>query len=171
MSINDPVGSLGSIEQLSMISNSPFKTHFPFPSTWHRQKKKLLASSLLSIISQATMHHLYASLLLTLYTISAPTLALPTPPTSPAITFAQALRADLHCGMIACPGGNSRGHAFCQNIGCDYCVIVASSPPLTHYECDGLRRAPAETSLVSVGKWNGTIADARRYPNGVGIDE
>ena len=117
------------------------------------------------------MHRLYASILLTLYTISAPILAFPAPPTSPAITFAQALRADYHCGMIACPGGNSQGHAFCENIGCDYCVMVASSPPTTHYECDGLRRATGGTALVSVGKWNESIAAARRDPKGVGFDE
>ncbi|KAF6239256.1 hypothetical protein HO173_002517 [Letharia columbiana] len=87
------------------------------------------------------MHHLYASMLLTLSTTSALTIVLPAAPTSLATTLPQALRSDLHCGMIACPGGSSEGHAFCAAIGCDYCVIVASSTPTTHYECDGLRRA------------------------------
>ena len=117
------------------------------------------------------MHYFYATILLILSTSSAPTLALPAPPTSPAITLLQALRSDFHCGMITCPGGNSVGHAFCENIGCDYCVIVASSPPTTHYECDGLRRTTGEASLISVEKWNGSIAAARRYPDGVKFDE
>ena len=49
--------------------------------------------------------------------------------------------------------------------------MVASSPPTTHYECDGLRRATGRTALVSVGKWNESIAAARRDPKVVGFDE
>ena len=103
------------------------------------------------------MHHLYASILLTLSTVSVSVFALPAPPTSPIITLPQALRADLHCGMIACSGGDRDGHAFCESIGCDYCVMVASSPPITHYECDGLRRATGDASLMSGREGNGTI--------------
>lgn len=87
----------------------------------------------------------YASLLLLLLltlltTTPASPLAPPAPPATPAIPLPQGLRSDLHCGMIACPSGDADGHAFCQTVGCDHCVVVASSPPTTHYECDGLRR-------------------------------
>ena len=114
------------------------------------------------------MHPLHASTLLTLLTMSICTFALPAPPTTPAITLLQSLRADLHCGMIACPGGNDEGHTFCENIGCDYCVMVVSSPPTTRYECDGLRGATGEASLISGAKWNGSIAAApSRFPGRV----
>lgn len=107
------------------------------------------------------MRYPHTSMLLTLSTLSAFTLALPAPPTSPALTLLQALRADVHCGMVTCPGGGPDGHAFCERIGCDYCVVVASSPPTTHYECDGLRRAlPGEVSSMSERKGNGLIETA-----------
>ena len=115
---------------------------------------------------------LHASTLLTLSTMSICTFALPTQLTTPAITLLQPLRSDLHCGMIACPGGNPEGHAFCETIGCDYCVMVVSSPPTTHYECDGLRAATGDAPLTSGRKWNGSIAAVpRRYPGGVKLDE
>lgn len=107
------------------------------------------------------MHHLYASMLLPLSTMSISTFALPAPPVSPPTTLPQALRSDAHCGMIACPGGGPVGHAFCEAIGCDYCVMVASSPPTTHYECDGgLRRATGDGPFVREGGWNGSIVTA-----------
>ena len=72
--------------------------------------------------------------------------------------------------MVACPGGTDDGHAFCANIGCDYCVMVVSSPPTTHYECDGLRRAGGGASLVRVETWNVSIAGAREYAEGLKYD-
>ncbi len=68
--------------------------------------------------------------------------------------------------MVACPGGGPDGHAFCEQMGCDYCVIVASTPPTTHFECDGLQRATEEVSLTSGGKWNRSLAAAGRRPVG-----
>ena len=73
--------------------------------------------------------------------------------------------------MVACPGGGPAGHAFCERLGCDFCVIVVSTPPTMRYECDGLRRAPGEASLIRDGKWNGSIATAVRYPVRVKDDE
>ena len=117
------------------------------------------------------MRYLNTSMLLTLFTISTFTLALPSPASSLTLTIPQALRADLHCGAIACPGSGPEGHAFCEGIGCDYCVIVVSSPPTTRYECDGMRRATGGVSLVSGGKPNESITPAVRQPDRVKHDE
>ena len=116
-----------------------------------------LTASLSTSSPGPKMHRLYTSPFLTLSTLLAFVSGFPTPPTSPAITLLQAFRSDLHCGMIACPGGGPEGHAFCENIGCDYCVVVASTPPTTHYECDGLRRATGEAAMVWGGRWNGSV--------------
>lgn len=72
--------------------------------------------------------------------------------------------------MIACLGGTDEGHDFCAHIGCDYCIMVVSSPPTTRYECDGLRRVGGGASLIGVGKWNGSIAAAREYSEGLKYD-
>ena len=116
------------------------------------------------------MRYLNTSMLLTLFTISTFTLALPPPRSSLTLTTPQAFRSDLHCGAVACPGGGPEGHAFCQRLGCDYCVIVASSPPTTQYECDGLRAATGGVSLVSGGKPNESITPAVRQPDRVKHD-
>ena len=109
-------------------------------------------------------------MLLTLFTISTFTLALPPSPKPLSLTIPQALRSDLHCGALACPGGGPEGHAFCQRMGCDYCLIVATSPPTTRYECDGLRGATRGVSLVNGGKLNESVTPAVRQPDMVKDD-
>ena len=106
------------------------------------------------------MRHLNTYVLFALFTISTFTLALPPRPNSLTLTTPQALDSDLHCGAVACPGGDPEGHAFCQRLGCDYCLIVATSHPLTRYECDGLRGATEGVSLVNGGKLNESTTPA-----------
>lgn len=43
--------------------------------------------------------------------------------------------------MVTCPDGGSNGHAFCQLIGCDYCVAVVQDEGPDKFECDGSRQA------------------------------
>ena len=116
------------------------------------------------------MRYLNTSTLFILFTISTFTLALPPPPNSLTLTIPQALRSDLHCGAITCPGGGPEGHAFCESIGCDYCLLVASTPPTTRFECDGLRGATRGVSLVNGGKPNESITPAVRQPERVKHD-
>ena len=121
-------------------------------------------------VSMPKMRHLSTYMLLTLFTISTFTLALPSPPNSLTITTPQGLRSEAHCGAVACPGSGPDGDAFCERLGCDYCVIVVSSPPTTRYECDGVRGATHGVSLVTGGKPNEHIAPAVRQPNRVKHD-
>ena len=73
--------------------------------------------------------------------------------------------------MITCPGGGPDGHAFCEHLGCDYCVAVASSTPTTHFECDGLRSASGEAAMVRGGRQNGSVAAARWHHEGMDSEE
>ena len=77
-------------------------------------------------------------------TMSALLLARPSAPTSPVIVTPHGLAADMHCGAFACPGPDA--HAFCRELGCDYCVVALTSVPTTHYEGD--REATGRVSLV-----------------------
>lgn len=117
------------------------------------------------------MRYFDTYLLFTLFAISTFTLALPPRPNSLTLTTPQALSSDLHCGAVTCPGGGPEGHAFCRRLGCDYCLIVASSPPTTRFECDGLRGANGGASLVDDGgKLNESITPAVRQPDRVKDD-
>ena len=109
-------------------------------------------------------------MLLTLFTLSTFTLALPPRPTSLHLTTPQAFRSESHCGAVACPGSGPEGDAFCERLGCDYCVIVVASPPTTRYECDGARGATPGVSLVGGGKPNEAIIPTVRQPDTVKHD-
>lgn len=122
-------------------------------------------------ICQPKMRHLNTSMLLALSTTWAVTLALPAPPTTLVHTLPQALRSDAHCGMVACPGGTRAGHAFCERLGCDFCVIIPSSPPVERWECDGMGRGAGGVSLVDVGKGNASHPAAAIYHHQVKNDE
>ena len=109
-------------------------------------------------------------MLLTLFTISTLTLALPPRPASLSLTVPQAFRSDLHCGAVSCPKDGPEGDAFCETLGCDYCVIVVSSPPTTRYECDGARGATRGVALMDGAKPNEPVTPAVRQPDRVKQD-
>ena len=63
--------------------------------------------------------------------------------------------------MISCPNDGPSGHAFCQVLGCEFCMIVIVATH-TRYECDGMREASRNGGGVSDGNGvrNMTAGDA-----------
>ena len=67
--------------------------------------------------------------------------ALPAPSSPPhGLLALLRLKSDSHCGIFKCPNGGPSGHAFCQALGCDFCIIVVRSLGAEDYECDGMFR-------------------------------
>ncbi|KAL2054927.1 hypothetical protein ABVK25_004749 [Lepraria finkii] len=76
---------------------------------------------------------------LILSTISAVTLAIPAP-TSPMPSFVSLLDSTPagRCRPTPCNDDKPTSHAFCQSIGCEFCLQVGSEPGNMHYECEGM---------------------------------
>ena len=112
-----------------------------------------------SVPPQLIMH--LVSLFFTIFTtISTIIHALPAPttPSSQHLSLHR-LQSESHCGIINCPDGGPTGHAFCRTMGCDFCVVVAASPPgTTRYECDG----------IMMGR-NRTVGEIGRAPKPTGL--
>ena len=41
--------------------------------------------------------------------------------------------------MISCPNGGPSGHAYCEALGCDFCVAVVTMWADIDFTCDGIR--------------------------------
>jgi len=105
-----------------------------------------------------------------LVTFAALTIALPAPftPSTSGLSLLQ-LQSETHCGVISCPNGDQSGHAFCQALGCDYCLAVPSPPAGIKFECDGLRGGRQNRSSVArVNTRYGTVVKSVKPNNGSG---
>lgn len=96
-------------------------------------------------------------------TLTILTNALPTPITpSRGLLALLRLQSAGHCGAISCPDGGPSGHAFCEALGCDYCVAVPRPPGGMAFECDGDWQAGRNLTVPTAGKVNATLRSSGR---------